>query len=276
MTEGTDVAAHYTNGGLLARIEAGLTALGAGRPLELETLAQVDEFHIGGRQATVPFLERLGLDAGQRVLDMGCGIGGPARFAAQSSGASVVGVDLTGEFVETGQALTGMAGLSEQVEMIEGSILDLPFGAAGFDAAYMIHVGMNITDKHRLAAEAARVLKPGAPFGIYDVMQMGTEEIAFPVPWAATPRESALATPQRYRDALEAAGFEVVSETDRTGFARDFFAQLAASQAAADGPPPLGLHLVMGADTGVKIKNMVANITAGRIAPVEMIARLPG
>lgn len=273
MTETADVAAHYAAGGLLARIEEGLAQLGATPPLDPDLLAPVDEFHIGGRQATEPFLAQLGLGPGQRLLDLGCGLGGPARYAAQISGARVVGIDLTGEFVETGRALNRLTGLQDRVELVQGTILDLPFGPGGFDAAWMIHVGMNIADKHRIAAEAARVLKPGALFGIYDVMQTGTEGIAFPVPWAASPRHSALAPPQRYRDALQAAGFELISETDRTDFAESFFANLAGVQNAAEGPPPLGLHLLMGPDTPIKLRNMVANITAGRVAPVEMIAR---
>lgn len=268
MTDRSEIAAHYANGALLEKIEAGLAELGAQPPLDPDALAPVDEFHIGGRQATEPFIERLGLGAGQRVLDMGCGLGGPARFVARSTGAHVVGIDLTPEFVETARVLTAKSGLEDKVEIVEGSVLDLPFETSDFDAAYLIHVGMNIVDKTRLAAEAARVLKPGACLGIYDVMRTGAEDITYPVPWAGTRRENALASPTRYRDALQAAGFELVSESDRTGFAQEFFAQLAASQAGADGPPPLGLHLVMGADTADKVKNMVENIAAGRIAPI--------
>lgn len=276
MTEDSDVAAHYARGTLLQNITDGLVSMGVTPPFEPDILAPVDEFHIGGRQATIPFAESLGLSGDQRVLDLGCGLGGPARFVAHATGAKVVGIDLTPDFIETGRALTGMTGLDGKVDLVQGSILDLPFGNDGFDAAYMIHVGMNIADKHRLAAEAARVLKPGAGFGIYDVMHTSAKDITYPVPWAGSARESALATPQRYRDALSAAGFEILSETDRTDFATDFFARLAQAQKSAGGPPPIGLHLVMGDDTPAKIRNMVDNITAGHIAPIEMIARLPG
>jgi SAM-dependent methyltransferase len=276
MTDATGVVAHYTSGTLLERIEAGLKALGVTPPVPLEVLAMVDEFHVGGRAATVPFLDRLGLAPGMAVLDMGCGIGGPARFAAQNRGVHVTGIDLTAEFVGTARALSEMTGLSGQVELVQGSITDMPFAAGQFDAAWMIHVGMNIADKHAIATEAARVLKPGACFGIYDVMRAGAGEIAYPVPWAAAPGTSALATPAQYRAALVAAGFEIVAETDRTGFAEAFFDRLAGAQSGADGPPPLGLHLAMGESTPVKIANMVANIRARYIAPVEIIARAPG
>jgi SAM-dependent methyltransferase len=149
----------------------------------------------------------------------------------------------------------------------------MPFGAGEFDLAYMLHVGMNIADKTRLMAEVARVLKPGAVFAIYDVMQVAPGEIIYPVPWAAQPGTNALDSPDAYLDALTAAGFTLVAQTDRTEFALDFFASLAATSAAADGPPALGLHLVMGPAAPDMVANMVRNIRAGLIAPVEMIAR---
>jgi ubiquinone/menaquinone biosynthesis C-methylase UbiE len=269
------VAAHYTTGNLIARFEAGIAALGAEPPLDPDILAPGDEFHIGGRDATIQFMERLAPAADARILDLGSGLGGPARFVAKTYGARVTGVDLTAEYVATARHLTQMCGLSDRVELVEGSILDLPFDAATFDGAYMLHVGMNIADKARLAAEAARVLKPGGRFAIYDVMQVGEGEMDYPAPWASRAELSALARPEDYRAALTGAGFEIESETDRTDFAEAFFARLAAAQAAADGPPPLGLHLVMGSDTATKVRNMVTNIRAGRIAPIEILARAP-
>jgi len=273
--EANEVAAHYTNGSLLDRVMAGLDAMNITAPVDIDLLGPVDEFHIGGRQATVPFLAKIGAGPGDRVLDMGCGLGGPARFAAKSTGAFVTGIDLTDEFVRTGQALTQLTGLADQVDLVQGSILDLPFAPGSFDAAYMIHVGMNVADKAGIAAQAASMLKSGGVFGIYDVMRTGSGEMQFPVPWAHEESQNALSTPETYRDALLEAGFTIESEVDRTGFAKEFFAQLAANQQGSGGPPPLGLHLVMGAEISTMIRNMVQNISEGRIAPIEMIARAP-
>ncbi len=269
------VEEHYSQGGLLDRIRTGLAALGATEPLEIDLLAPVDEFHIGGRLATEPLIAALDLGPASKVIDLGCGLGGPARFTAHATGAQVTGIDLTPEFVDTGTALTAMAGLKEKVTLTQGSILDLPFNAASFDAAYMIHVGMNIADKARLISETRRVLRPGGRFAIYDVMLISDEPLEYPLPWASAPDQNAISAPGAYRAELTAAGFQPISETDRTDFAKDFFARVAASQAAAGGPPPLGLHLVMGANTAAKVGNMVANIRAGRIAPVEMIWQKP-
>jgi ubiquinone/menaquinone biosynthesis C-methylase UbiE len=235
----------------------------------------VDEFHIGGRRATEPFVESLKLSKGSRVLDLGCGLGGPARFVAATTGAHVTGIDLTPEFVEAGRALTEWSGLADQIELVEGSVLELPFEDASMDAAYMIHVGMNIADKAGIAREAARVLKPGGIFAIYDVMQVGTGQMEYPAPWASSEGQSALAPPETYEAALKSVGFEVGERIDRTAFAKQFFADLAAAQANAEGPPPLGLHLIMGDDTALKVRHMVQNIKAGLIAPIEIHARRP-
>ena len=275
MTNPKDVAQHYHSGHLLKRISDGCAALDLSPPMSPDALAPIDEFHIGGRFATEPFFRALNLSPNSHVIDLGCGLGGPARYVAAATGASVTGIDLTPEFVETGRVLTDWTGLSNKVRLIEGSVLDLPLDASSMDAAYMIHVGMNIADKAAIAREAARVLKPGGIFAIYDVMQVGTGDMDYPAPWAASSDQGALASPETYESALKSVGFEVTDRIDRTAFAKQFFADLAAAQANADGPPPLGLHLIMGDDTAVKIRHMIGNIKSGLIAPIEMHARLP-
>jgi SAM-dependent methyltransferase len=274
MTGKNEVADHYTHGSLLDAIRTGLETTGkTPETVTIHDLAPIDEFHIGGRIASEEFLGQLALTDGIHALDVGCGLGGGARFAVHQFGCQVSGVDLTPEFVETGQALCGWLGLGDQVHLQQGSALELPFADGHFDAAYMMHVGMNIADKKALFAEVSRVLKPGAVFGVYDVMQTGPGEMTYPVPWASTSATSALAAPQDYKSALESAGFDIKAERNRRDFALQFFADLSAKVAAAGGPPPLGSHILMGEDRAEMVKNMVTNITAGRIAPVEIVAR---
>lgn len=269
MTDESDVTRHYSSGTLLSRILDGLEQAGALTCTDPDAMAQIDEFHVGGRKATEQVLDRLALKSGQRGLDLGCGLGGPARYAARSSGATVVGVDITSDYVTAGQKLTRMAGLSERVKHVHASILDLPIKDRVFDAAWMIHVGMNIADKHRIAREVAQVLKPGALFGIYDIMRMSDQDITYPMPWASSPRQSAVVGPDRYRFALKDAGFEIVSETNLAEFALECHKASAGAELS-----PLGLHLVMGDNAVQKIDNMIENIRARRIAPYMMIARL--
>ena len=193
------ISTHYAHGNLLAAIKAGLEAQGVETEnASVEDLGPVDEFHIGGRIASAHFLDQLGMTPSQTMLDVGCGLGGTARFAAKTYGAKVVGLDLTPEYVETGQELCDWVGLSDRIELHQGSALSLPFEAERFDGAFMMHVGMNIQDKRTLISEVSRVLKPGAKFGIYDIMKTNDEELIYPVPWATTCETSWLASPEDY------------------------------------------------------------------------------
>ncbi len=269
-----EIAAHYTHGNLTAAIRDGIEKLGKTiDSVTVDDLAPVDEFHIGGRQASEHFLDQLELTPEKHVLDIGCGLGGPARFVANRYRCRVDGIDLTAEYVVTGQAICKWVGLQDRISLHRGSALSLPFADRNFDGAYMLHVGMNIEDKAKLASEVGRVLRPGALFGIYDVMKTGPGELTFPVPWATTASSSAVAEPGQYRSALQAAGFAVIAEHNRRDFALTFFEQLRARTLAAGGPPPLGLQILMGGNAPDKIQNMSRNISEGLIAPVEMIAR---
>src|SRR6516162_5102691 len=233
-----DVSQHYTHGNLVAAIRGGVESLGKTiNSMTVDDLAPVDEFHIGGRQASEDFLSQLDLTSEKQVLDVGCGLGGAARFVASHYGCQVTGIDLTPEFIETGKVLCGWVGLDSRISLRQGSALEMPFADRAFDRAYMLHVAMNIDDKAKLCSEVSRVLRPNSLFGIYDVMRIG------------------------------------VAERNRRDFALAFFDQLRAKTAAAGGPPPLGLHILMGRNTPDKVQNMIANISTGRIAPVEMIAR---
>ena len=243
MTTEEDVARHWSHGSLERAIHDGLIAMGRDLDnVQLEDLATVDELHMGGHDATVHLAEQMGLRPGMSLLDIGSGIGGPARFFASQYGCSAVGIDLTPEYVAVADTLTRMVGLTDHVTFRVGSATDLPFEEASFDAATLLHVGMNVPDKDGLCTEAARVLKPGGVFAVYDVMRTGEGELAFPVAWAATAAMSFLATPSGYRQALEAAGFEVMVEEDRREPALEFFRRMIA-RIAESGPPPLGLHI---------------------------------
>ena len=273
---GTDskVSQHYTHGGLTAAIEQGVVALGKTTDsITIDDLGAVDEFHIGGRVASIAFLDQLGLSGDEHVLDVGCGLGGASRFVESRYGTRISGIDITAEYIETGRDLCAWLGLEHRISLHHGSVLEMPFEDRSFDHGYMMHVGMNITDKASLFAEVARVLKAGGNFGVYDVMRIGDGELAFPVPWATTAEISVVSSPSDYKESLIAAGFTVVAERNRHAFALEFFDELRAKVAAAGGPPPLGLHLLMGESAPIKRKNMIENISAGRLAPVEIIAQ---
>src|SRR5262245_28853954 len=142
MSELSDVSKHYAHGALTEAIRSGLTSLGKSTDkVKIDDLEPVDEFHIGGRRASDDFLDQLAFGAQTQVLDVGCGLGGPARFAANRYGSKVTGIDLTAEFVETGNTLCKWVGQDERISL-QGSALAIPFTDGSFDAAYMLHVGM--------------------------------------------------------------------------------------------------------------------------------------
>ena len=181
MSKENDIEDHYSHSSLLASIKKGLEKQGkSATNITLDDIAPIDEFHIGGRQASIDFFEQLNFDSSMNVLDLGCGLGGPARFVAQQFGCSVTGIDLTADYIDAGNQLSEWTGLESKVKLTQGSALDLPFQAGSFDVIYMMHVGMNIREKERLAKEAFRVLKPRGVFGIYDVMRIGKRRYIVP------------------------------------------------------------------------------------------------
>jgi SAM-dependent methyltransferase len=271
------VARHYTHGDLEQILLGALAASGMDLDrLTAADLAPIDEFHIGGLPATSSFADQLAFKAGAQVLDVGCGIGGPARYFAGERGCRVTGIDLTEEFVKVAESLSRRVGLAERTAFRHASALALPFPDASFDGAVMMHVGMNIEDKPRLFAEVRRALRPGAVFGIYDIMRMADGDLAYPVPWASTPATSFPRTPADYRRMLKDAGFKIAAERNRSAFAIAFFeeARARAAQGAATGTAPApGVHLIMGADFPTKAANTLANLEKGLIAPIEILAK---
>lgn len=269
-----EVEQHYNTGSLLDSIRDGIEQLG--KPISsvtVEDLGPADEFHIGGRTASIAFLDRLGIEAHHRVLDVGCGLGGVSRFAADRYGCHVTGVDLTLEYVETGTVLCDWVGLEGRVQLDHADATKSGQASEAFDVAFVMHVGMNIADKLALMTEIHRTLRPGGRLGIYDVMRVGEGDVRYPVPWASASSGSAVGTPHEYINALEKSGFTVLAQRDRREFALSFFGDLRAKMGRLSGPPPLGLHLVMGPNTSEKIANLVSSISSDVLAPIELIAK---
>jgi len=269
------VARHYGRGDIAGRILEALKAAGVDLDrLKPDDLAPVDEFHIGGRAASEQVLARLALNKDHHVLDIGCGIGGTARYMAQAYGCRVSGIDLTPEFIEAAITLSKRTGIADKVAFQVASALALPFDDASFDAAITFHVAMNIKDRPALYREAARVLKPGALLCVYDVMRGATGAVRYPTPWAETAETSHLITPDETQKLLEQAGFSVQDMEDRTAAGIAFFRERQA--ASADGPSPLGAHLLLGAGAQEKFENILKGLEEGALAPVAMIARRVG
>jgi ubiquinone/menaquinone biosynthesis C-methylase UbiE len=267
------VAGHYSHAGLEQKIIDALKAAGRNTDrLSTADLAGIDEFHMGWHPATVELAKNLGFGKDMKLLDIGSGIGGPARYFAEALGCRVTGIDLTDDFVQAANGLTARCGLADRASFRQASALALPFAAESFDRATLIHVGMNIADKAKLFSEARRVLRKGSLFGVYDVMRTGESALPFPMPWSSGPETSFVETPETYRRLLAAAGFAIESEISR----RDFVLKLAGEmreEIARNGPPAIGLHILMGAAAKERLGNVMATLERGTIAPIEIVAR---
>jgi ubiquinone/menaquinone biosynthesis C-methylase UbiE len=267
------VATHYAGSGDLAAAIAERLRQAGKDPASLRPadLATVDEFHVRGRQATLELGRLLGLGASSHLLDIGSGLGGPARTIAEAHGCRVTGIDLTQAFCDAATALSRWVGLGDRVAFRQGDATALPFGAGTFDAAMTIHVAMNIPAKDRLYAEARRVLKPGGRFAVYDILQGEGGPIHFPVPWAREPSISHLATPEQMVELLSSAGFAIEAAQDSTEESQAWFEALSARAGA--NRPAVTFQAFLGEDFPAMARNQVANLRERRIRTVTYLCR---
>lgn len=269
------IADHWAKGDIYALILSALEKAGKSTDaLTVEDLAPVDHFHARGFPATVDLADRLPVERGQHLLDIGCGFGGPARYFAQRFQCKVSGIDLTPAFVEAGNKLTALLGMQDAVHIRQGDARRLPYPDGTFDGAFTQHVTMNIPDRERFFGEAYRVLKPGAFFGLTEHGLGAAGNPHFPLPWSMDGSGSYLMAPAETRRVLESVGFEDVQVED-TGH-KYVAAYAKVMELAAQGAlPPLGIHLIMGETAPQKTRNSKRNIEEGRTHPVQVICRKP-
>lgn len=262
-----DVERHYATP---SRVDAVLATLDAMNPtggLGISDLAPLDQFHAGGLAATRQLATLAGLASGQHVLDVGSGIGGPARFLAETCGCSVTGIDLAADYCRLAEALTARVGLEGKATFRSADALDLPFADDTFDAVWTQHAAMNIADRPRLYREMHRVLRPGGVVALYDAVA-GNGAPLFPVPWARDSSTSFLLAPDALRTVLEQGGFTVIAWRDVTEEAKRWFASR--PRGALSG---LGLHLLMGSDFPAMAANFARSVMEGRVGLLMAVAR---
>ncbi|KAA3623436.1 MAG: SAM-dependent methyltransferase [Proteobacteria bacterium] len=265
---------HYGHGSLLESILDALDAAGKDPDnLEIDDLAAVDEFHIRGREATRDMAAALGLRAGQRVLDAGCGLGGAARRLAVEYGCRVTGVDLNPEYCSVAAAFASRLALSGRLDYAAADATRLPFADQSFDVVWTQHSSMNIRDKHRLYRELHRVLRPGGRIAISDVVQGSGGGVLYPTPWANRAEMSFLVTASQLEHVLGEAGFEVDDRHDATEAGARWFERFAGRRAS--GAYPLGIHLLFGESFAEMAANQVRNLVERRIALAQFIGHRP-
>jgi sarcosine/dimethylglycine N-methyltransferase len=265
--ESAEVLRHYEPEPLAARLVEAIDEAGVGTPADPRELAPWDQFHLGGIGSTEGLADALAPAPGDHVIDLGSGLGGPARVLAASRGCRVTGVDLSGEFVEAATALTERCGLEDKVDFRRGDVTALPFDQGSFDHAWTLHVAMNIADRDGFYREARRVIRPGGRFAIYDVVEGDGEPPTFPLPWATDPSTSHLVTAADTRAFLTAAGFEEVSFEDRTAATLAWFDDVSSRQTGVRG----SLAVAMGPRFVEMSVNLIGALKAGRVAVLRAV-----
>jgi ubiquinone/menaquinone biosynthesis C-methylase UbiE len=260
---------------LIKAIEQGLVRAGKD-PANLSSgdLKTVDEFHIRGLAGTRELAAHAGFQPGERVADIGSGIGGPSRYLAENYDVSVEGIDLTPAYVETATHLANLCGLADRVHYSTANALQIPFEDASFDVAWSQHISMNIADKGAFFAELTRIVKAEGRVAIYDPIAGNGEPLTLPVPWARDPAMSHLIDLDSTVAHLEEAGLNLLVTQTVTQQAIAWFEKQAAAPASAE-PPPLSLELLMGSDWPEMAGNMAANLRAGRLDVVHLVAQKP-
>jgi sarcosine/dimethylglycine N-methyltransferase len=258
---------HYRATGLTERLKTALTALGPEEErLAPKQLASLDQFHTRGLAATAELATLAGITAETSVLDVGSGVGGPARFLAATYRCQVTGVDLSEPFVDAARYLTERTGQSGLVSFQTASALELPFDDGSFDVVLLQHVAMNISERARLYREIRRVLKSSGRFATFDVV-LNSGEPHYPLPWSRTPATSFLLTAAATREVIEPAGFRALVWQDDTEAAKAWATQLRAS-----GPQPsLNLGVVMGPDFAELAANLGRNLLEGRLGVLTAV-----
>jgi SAM-dependent methyltransferase len=266
----TTIEQPYATGLARSSIERALAEAGKHTDaLKASDLAMLEDFHSLGRLATAALIDLAQISASDRVLDAGTGIGGTARLIAVERGARVTAVDLTPEYCEVAKWLNDSVGLADMIEVRTADVTELPFDAGSFDVVLSQHVQMNIANKRRLYAEAHRVLAPSGRLALWDVTAGSRAPLHLPVPWATSPEQSHLVTPERLAELLREAGFATAHWNDLTQPAekamRDFFA---AEQ------PPLGLQVFV-PDFPVKAANLLRNLAEDRARLIQAVLTVP-
>lgn len=273
----TDIAAiknHYRVPGLRDLLDSKLgTSALDGRRWRISDFASLDQFHFGGWHATVDLAALCGLTPAATVLDLGSGLGGPARYLATAFDCTVEGIDLSADFVDASRYLTDRVGLGDRVSFQQGNACRIPFLANYFDVVWTQHVSMNIEDRAALYREVARVLRPGGRLAIFDPVGTAIGPPDFPVPWSRTPATSFLVSAAQMRGLLLADGlFEVVSWTDKTA---EGLAWAASHMHGGESTPEPAVTLlqIIGPDAPLMVRNFSAGLKSGRLELVQAVLR---
>jgi MPBQ/MSBQ methyltransferase len=262
------ISKHYGISGILNSILDSMESSGKNlQSLEPNDLSPIDEFHTRGKESTIEIANLAQIQSHHNVLDVGCGLGGSARYIADEYGCSVIGIDLTDEYIDVANKLTEFVKLTDKVSFKQASALELPFPSENFDIVWTEHTQMNISNKEKFYSELSRVLKPNGRLVFHDIF--GTSDMPhYPTPWAEHESISSLCTQEEAKNAIEKSNLIIDEWIDKSKLSMEFFKEMI-KKVESSGPPPLGFHLLMGETAKEKLLNQALNLEENRVTIVQ-------
>ena len=269
----SDIENFWTRGDVFSRVQQALSEAGLiNKKLEIEELFPIDQYHARGIAATVDLGKRIPIKKNNRILDIGCGLGGPARYYAKEFKCIITGIDITPSFVEIGNEFNKLTSMSDNVELLVGNGETLDFDNETFDGAYSQHVTMNISDREKFFSEAFRVLKKDSFFAFTE-HGLGPEgNPIFPLPWANSSKMSFLLPPETTISILKNTGFSDIQMIETSKKYISGYEKLIKLKSANENPI-LGIHVIGGDSMNERSTNSMNSIKENRTLPFEIVCK---
>tara|TARA_B100001559_G_C16452752_1_gene600126 strand:- start:626 stop:1450 length:825 start_codon:yes stop_codon:yes gene_type:complete len=237
--------------------------------LSSKTLTRMDQFHTRGIKANKELTNLVTPKKSMHILDIGCGIGGPARYLASEYGCRVTGIDLINSYIEVANMLTKLCHLDSLVSFRHANALNLPFNDNSFDMVWCQNVSMNIEDKDTFYDEIARVI-------VNDGYLVSTEMSAgknnspyYPLPWARGPEISFLCSQIDMRTKIESTGLKIIKWKDTS------LEAIKSLENAAKKTPKtkLSLSLIAGNDIDERMANAGLSLIDEHLSNITIVAK---
>ncbi|MDD2635742.1 MAG: class I SAM-dependent methyltransferase, partial [Bacteroidales bacterium] len=242
-------------------------------------IARADEFHVRGAEVSRELAQNANIK-NSRLLDIGCGIGGPCRMLADEFNCDTVGIDLSKEYVKTANLLSELIGLRLKTKFICADAINLPFEDKTFDVVWTQHIQMNVYDKLKYCSEINRVLQNNGRLIYYEVFknqnqnQNQNQKLNYPLPWADNENINFLVDDLKMNSFFEQSGLIKEQCTNQTDRAIKVL-EKSVSKIKQMNPLKLGLDVLMGETTKEKITNFLIGLKTGAIKIESGIYRKP-
>ena len=263
----------WTRGDIFSRVQHAMSEAGLiNKELNIEDLFPIDQYHARGIAATVDLGKRMPISKNQKIIDIGCGLGGPARYYAKEFKCFITGIDITPSFIEIGNEFNKLTSMSDNIKLLVGNGEILDFKNETFDGAYSQHVTMNISDRKKFFSEAFRVLKKDSFFAFTE-HGLGPEgNPIFPLPWADSSEMSFLLPPETTISILKDIGFSDIKIIETADKYISGYEKLIGLKSAKK-KPVLGIHVIGGESMKQRSTNSMQSIKENRTLPFEIVCK---